>query len=489
MLPYAAAYGISDWVAADSVPAGAEVVDRKWVYDQRIYLDSREPNLSGYTLQNADWIYAGSGSTYYASVPSGFDTGHWLYAQLANSAYTGYQTETSWRDVSNQWTGYVYWHWMYEIGGVTEWSTREFGLNRVFNDFRGWADGYNFTVFTAFLSTNGCRQHWASNGNPMYYDCTDEYGKWIDDGQLGFWRFDYYTSSYTDYYRLFHYVRYEYNLESASPLYESDTIYNIREYAKYKNTFTVSYDANGGQGAPSAQTKTYGTALSLSALIPTKTDYEFRGWATSANAAYAEYQPGQGFEQETDTTLYAVWAYPSGKCGDTVNWTLIGDHLYLEGSGVMSGYENASAVPWRGYADRITAVTIGEEITSIGNYAFAECRNLASLSLPSTLSQVGSYAFDHCSSLKSIGIPNGVTVIADHCFQSCERLSAVTIPVSVSEIGEAAFFGCSALPALSLPTGTEHIGAYAFAACTNLTEINIPSGVKVLPAHLFDADE
>lgn len=68
----------------------------------------------------------------------------------------------------------------------------------------------------------------------------------------------------------------------------------------------VSYNANGGTGAPAAQTKWYGEALTLSSAKPTRPNYVFQGWATSANGAVA-YQPGGRYGADSDVTLYAVW--------------------------------------------------------------------------------------------------------------------------------------------------------------------------------------
>ena len=69
---------------------------------------------------------------------------------------------------------------------------------------------------------------------------------------------------------------------------------------------TVSYNANGGSGAPGAQTKWYGSVLTLSGTKPTRTGYTFQGWATSAGGGVA-YQPGQGYANDANITLYAVW--------------------------------------------------------------------------------------------------------------------------------------------------------------------------------------
>ena len=69
---------------------------------------------------------------------------------------------------------------------------------------------------------------------------------------------------------------------------------------------TVSFNANGGTGAPGNQTKWYGTVLTLSTIKPTRTNYEFLGWSTSPTGT-ADYQPGGQYAADANVTLYAVW--------------------------------------------------------------------------------------------------------------------------------------------------------------------------------------
>ena len=83
---------------------------------------------------------------------------------------------------------------------------------------------------------------------------------------------------------------------------------NTTLYAIWKaETYTISYDANGGSGAPGSQTKTYGQTLTLSSTKPTRTNYNFLGWATSSGASTAEYQAGGSYTNNAAVTLYAVW--------------------------------------------------------------------------------------------------------------------------------------------------------------------------------------
>lgn len=72
-------------------------------------------------------------------------------------------------------------------------------------------------------------------------------------------------------------------------------------------TFTISYNANGGTGAPGSQTKYFGTTLVVSSTIPTRNGFTFLGWSTSSMATVAEYQPGSNLLVNASIVLYAIW--------------------------------------------------------------------------------------------------------------------------------------------------------------------------------------
>lgn len=79
-------------------------------------------------------------------------------------------------------------------------------------------------------------------------------------------------------------------------------------YAVWKAvTYSVTYNANGGTGAPGKQTKTYGVTLKLSTIKPTRTNYNFKGWGTSANATTVSYAAGASYTNNSAITLYAIW--------------------------------------------------------------------------------------------------------------------------------------------------------------------------------------
>lgn len=72
-------------------------------------------------------------------------------------------------------------------------------------------------------------------------------------------------------------------------------------------SYTVSYNANNGSGAPASQTKYYGQTLTLSSAKPTRAGYSFVGWGTSDTAQTPSYQPGGSYTANASVTLYAIW--------------------------------------------------------------------------------------------------------------------------------------------------------------------------------------
>jgi len=81
------------------------------------------------------------------------------------------------------------------------------------------------------------------------------------------------------------------------------TLYAIWEANKY----IITYDANGGKNPPANQTKTHGTALTLSLEKPTRDGYSFLGWALACDAIEPEYVPGATYMADEQVILYAVW--------------------------------------------------------------------------------------------------------------------------------------------------------------------------------------
>lgn len=102
-----------------------------------------------------------------------------------------------------------------------------------------------------------------------------------------------------------------------------------------KGEYTITYNANGGSGAPAAQTATAGVAATLSSTKPTRTGYTFRGWGTASRASLVRYSAGGSITDSYDTVLYALWeAIPAVKVKSGSSW-IVGDLMYKSGSSYL----------------------------------------------------------------------------------------------------------------------------------------------------------
>lgn len=82
---------------------------------------------------------------------------------------------------------------------------------------------------------------------------------------------------------------------------------NLDLYAIWKaNEYIVSYNANGGTGAPSPQRKFHDAKLELSDQVPVRTGYTFLGWGL--NKETVSYKPGWSYTMNATVVLYAIWA-------------------------------------------------------------------------------------------------------------------------------------------------------------------------------------
>jgi len=91
----------------------------------------------------------------------------------------------------------------------------------------------------------------------------------------------------------------------ASNYYETKRS-NIVTFHIEESEYTVSYDANGGTGAPATQIKQPNADLTLSATIPVKFPYIFECW----ESAEGNYEPGELYTENASVTLTARWHNP-----------------------------------------------------------------------------------------------------------------------------------------------------------------------------------
>ena len=144
---------------------------------------------------------------------------------------------------------------------------------------------------------------------------------------------------------------------------------------------------------------------------------------------------------------YVVLLIASGTCGANATWTLYNDGtLAIDGSGAMDSFQDYKLYPWFDYAHKVTKVTIGKDITKIGNYAFAYYyQNLETVEFEagSCLTFVGAVSFMNCAKLQSVLLPETVTYIGVYAFADCYALENTYVPAGVTFIGNTAFNGSS----------------------------------------------
>ncbi len=168
-----------------------------------------------------------------------------------------------------------------------------------------------------------------------------------------------------------------------------------------------------------------------------------------------------------------------------------------------------------GYIGSETRIEIPETIdgytvTSIGVYAFYECKNLKYIGISDTVETIEDYAFHSCESLTSIFIPASVTSIGKFVFNNCKSLYKIKVDLrnptyisrnncqailqgnsvyeyellygcmntnfyqaTSSRIANNAFYGCVGLEYAFIRDDAEYIGDYAFYGCTNLEYVII----------------
>lgn len=201
--------------------------------------------------------------------------------------------------------------------------------------------------------------------------------------------------------------------------------------------------------------------------------------------------------------------------------------LYIGGNEIAGDLvipDGVTSIQDYAFADctKLTSVTIPDSVTLIGWGAFDGCSRLESVTLsfahldvrfsnfghlfgaipdiqetiPASLKTVvvtggtviQNEMFHGCSGLTSISLPDGITAIHDHAFSGCSSLTGMEIPSSVTEIGYGAFEDCTGLKSITIPDSTEYISGSALCGCSGLESITLPflggSKDKTDKAHL-----
>lgn len=153
--------------------------------------------------------------------------------------------------------------------------------------------------------------------------------------------------------------------------------------------------------------------------------------------------------------LMVVLRFTDNRLADFTYFTLEDGTVTIEG---YSGDPTKLEIP---------AEIDGKKVVSIAEGAFTAQTKLEKITLPDSVTEIGPRAFADCRNLRSVTAP-GVTVIGIEAFQGCDDLKTVTFSASLASVGDRAFHSCGKLQALTAPATLTEIGTDAFAGCENL---------------------
>ena len=261
------------------------------------------------------------------------------------------------------------------------------------------------------------------------------------------------------------------------------------------------------------------TSLSIITIPNSITYIGYNAFYKCPNVCLCVYENSVAHRYAVDNSIeYKLILFGEcGASGDNLTWALntATGVLTISGTGEMADYHTSMPAPWYEYASSVKTVVIEDGVASIGRYAFNNCGNLTSITIPASVTSMGTGAFLYCRALTGVYItdiaawckisffgmaddnplfyahnlylngslvtelviPEGVTTISGDAFSGCSSLTSVIISNTVTRIDDYAFFECTGLTSATIPDSVRNIDEHAFAYCTGLTSVTIPASV------------
>lgn len=142
--------------------------------------------------------------------------------------------------------------------------------------------------------------------------------------------------------------------------------------------------------------------------------------------------------------------------------------------------------PDRGWnRSTVQAIEIGDNVTAIGDYAFAYCQQMETITISPDVTSIGTEAFDGMYSLRAIVMPNSITSLGQYAFWMCPSIKFISLPYSMTSWSDYIFQSCENIPSIIIPNGIASIAQYTFDQCRTMHTIVIPSSVTSIAAYAF----
>ncbi len=293
------------------------------------------------------------------------------------------------------------------------------------------SDSVTSISHTAFVGSNptiecsyGSYAHKYAKENYMDYDCTFNYSdnlQWnFNDGVLtvsGFGKMCDYGELEEDVVKLTPWNQYKDEITSIVIENSVTSIGNLA-FSDLPNLVSVAI----GKGVTTIGEYAFANCSSLESIkLPENVTYNSETTFKNTNVTIVCMRGSFAEQYAKEMNI----PYECKECGKDLDWTLEDGLLTISGTGEMYDFEdfyqnNYGAAPWYENALEITKVVIGDEVTTIGDFAFAELINCTEVVIGKGVTSIGEYAFAACDSLKQITISDNVTNIKKNAFYNTD---------------------------------------------------------------------
>lgn len=240
---------------------------------------------------------------------------------------------------------------------------------------------------------------------------------------------------------------------------------------------------------------TFNGCTNLTAMTIPKSVVKIGGNAIPDACTISVYRPSAGYDYRSTNRIVLNSSFTTGNetyyyivnddgCAEIIGCTTTSTELTVptDFDGIV-----VNKIGDYGFANCTTlnSITIPANILNIGKYAFTGCTGLVNATIPTTVNTVGDYAFNNCTGLKNVTISEGVQALGEGAFYNCISLIEAVVPDTAKYVGSYAFYNCTSMVTATIGTTAESIGDYTFYNCEKLENIVVGYSVKTIGDYAF----